>query len=291
MPEQNQRRIVVTGGNKGIGLATVERILAEHSDTFVYLGSRNEERGATAVRQLMTSHPEWAGRVALLGLDVSRDESVLSASSTVEAPLYGIVNNAGIGGRRASLEDVLQVNAYGPWRVCEAFAPLLRQRGRVVIVTSAAGPNFVQRCSDEMQQFFLSDSLTWKALDELMRECVALRAPEDFEARGLGDGDSYGLSKACANAAMKILARKHPELVVNACTPGFVATDMTQSYVSERGKTAAELGLKTPFEGATATLHLLFGEFETSGWYFGSDAQRSPLNRYRSPGDPPYAGD
>lgn len=30
---------------------------------------------------------------------------------------------------------------------------------------------------------------------------------------------------------------------------------------------------------------------EGSGRYYGSDGLRSPLDRYRSPGDPPYQGD
>ena len=39
------RRILVTGANKGIGLALVEAILAQHADTFVYLGARDAGRG------------------------------------------------------------------------------------------------------------------------------------------------------------------------------------------------------------------------------------------------------
>ena len=53
----------------------------------------------------------------------------------------------------------------------------------------------------------------------------------------------------------------------------------------------AEMGMKAPVHGTQAALHLLFGEPGGNGWYFGSDAQRSPLDRYRSPGDPPYTGD
>ena len=49
------RRIVVTGANKGIGLAIVEAILTEHADTFVYLGSRDEGRGRAAVAALTRS--------------------------------------------------------------------------------------------------------------------------------------------------------------------------------------------------------------------------------------------
>ena len=87
------------------------------------------------------------------------------------------------------------------------------------------------------------------------------------------------------------LARENPELKVNAVTPGFIATDLTTPFAEARGQTPQEMGMKTPHEGATATLHLLFGALEGNAWYYGSDAERSPLHRYRAPGDPPYTGE
>ena len=107
---------------------------------------------------------------------------------------------------------------------------------------------------------------------------------------GLGGGDAYGLSKACLNAYTVELARTNPTLTVNACTPGFIETDMTRPYADARGVAPAEMGMLSPAEGTRSTMHLLFGEVGGSGWYFGSDAVRSPLDRYRSPGDPPFTG-
>ncbi len=291
MSREEERRIVVTGANKGIGRATVERILAEHPGTFVYLGSRDEARGVAALRELLQIEPAWENRLQVLQIDVSDDDSVQAASKRVRKPLYGLVNNAGIGGRDASLERVVEVNAYGPRRVCEAFANQLEPQGRVVIVTSAAGPNFVNQCSAEIQQFLLKDDLTWEELDSFMQNCLKLDSPEEFEEHGLGNKNAYGLSKACANAYMRIFARHHPELVVSACTPGFIATDLTKDRALSQGKSPEEMGMKTPHEGATAILHSLFGDLAVSGWYYGSDAQRSPMHRYRSPGDPPYSGE
>jgi hypothetical protein len=65
---------------------------------------------------------------------------------------------------------------------------------------------------------------------------------------------------------------------------------MTRSYAKAQGKTAAELGLKQPSAGARTALLLLFGEPEGNGRYYGSDGQRSPLDRYRAPGSEPYRG-
>jgi len=49
--------------------------------------------------------------------------------------------------------------------------------------------------------------------------------------------------------------------------------------------------MKPPTEGTRSVLFLLFGEPEGNGRYYGSDAVRSPMHRYRSPGDPPYTGE
>ena len=87
------------------------------------------------------------------------------------------------------------------------------------------------------------------------------------------------------------LARRFPNLAVNACTPGFIETDMTRGYATAQNKSPAELGMKTPDEGVRSALHLLFGELEGNGRYYGSDAKRSPLDRYRAPGSPAYTGD
>jgi len=291
------RRILVTGGNKGIGLAIVEAILTEHADAFVYLGSREIERGHEAAAGLVRDHREWRDRLDVVGLDVADDASVGEAAKHVGAAslgekLYGIVNNAGIGTGRGDLAAVLNVNTLGVHRVCEAFLPLVEPRGRIVNVTSAAGPSFVATCSPERQRFFLDAGLTWNELRAFIDECLALgRDGGSFAAAGLGDGSAYGLSKACTNTYTLILAREHPELRVNACTPGFIATDMTRHYAEGAGKTPAELGMKPPSEGAKAPMHLLFGEIEGSGRYYGSDAKRSPLDRYREPGSPAYTGD
>jgi NAD(P)-dependent dehydrogenase (short-subunit alcohol dehydrogenase family) len=293
------RRILVTGANKGIGFAIAKGILTEHDDTYVLLGSRDRERGEAAVRALTELQPAFSQRVRLIHIDVASDESVAQAAKSVrnllgtDESLDGVVNNAGIGAKSRTLEAVLNVNVAGVRRVCETFLPFMdAERGRIVNVTSASGPNFVAECSDERRRFFLDGSREWADLEALMQECIALQGdPSAFAKRGLGDGNAYGLSKACANTYTLQLARRYPKLSINACTPGFIETDMTRSYAESQGKTAREIGMKTPDEGARSPLHLLFGELDGNGRYYGSDCQRSPLDRYRAPGSPPYTGD
>ena len=266
-------------------------ILEQQSDTRVLLGSRNAERGALARQTLIDQHPEWSDRVEVLEIDVSSDTSVTAAAALVASKshsLYGIVNNAGVGFGVGNLSDTLQVNTYGVRRVCEAFVPLLAPAGRIVNITSAAGPNFVSECSPEKQAFFVDKKISWANLDSFMAECVAIGKADEFAARGLGNGDSYGLSKACANSYTLLLASEHPALLVSACTPGFIETDLTRAYAKAHQKSVADMGLKTPAEGTRSAMFALFEELAASGYYYGSDAKRSPLDRYRAPGAPEY---
>lgn len=293
------RRVLITGANKGIGRAAVAAVLEAWEDTHVLLGSRSWERGRAAREELVAREPAWTPRVDVLPLDVADDASVAAAAQTVAtrfgsdpAPLYGIVNNAGIGLGSGDMRTVLNVNTWGPKRVCDTFVPLLdASQGRIVNVASASGPRFVSKCSPERQRQLTDPEVTWAQIQALMDEALAIDGRGgDFEAAGLDGGDAYGLSKACLNAYTLALARQHPALTIHACTPGYIETDMTRGAAQRRGLAPQALGMKPPEHATRVILHLLFGEPGGSGWYFGSDAQRSPLDRYRSPGDPPYTG-
>ena len=173
--------------------------------------------------------------------------------------------------------------------MCEAFIPLLETTGRIVNVTSAAGPNFVEAANDVTRNLLIDPDVQWDAVEEYMNRCIS--ESKDSASTTSGLGNAYGLSKACANALTLILARENPELTINACTPGFIETDMTRPFAESQGKSASEMGMKTPEQGSSASVFLMMGEVPGSGMYFGSDCLRSPLDRYRSPGDPPYEGD
>jgi NAD(P)-dependent dehydrogenase (short-subunit alcohol dehydrogenase family) len=175
------------------------------------------------------------------------------------------------------------VNLFGIHRVCEAFIPLLDSAaGRIVNITSASGPSFVATCNQQDQQLLTDPAISWSALQAWIRDHL----------NGSGEtGNAYGFSKACANSYTMILARENPTLQINACTPGWIETDLTRPQAEGSGKSAAEMGMKPPAEGTRSALFLLFGEPQASGQYYGSDAIRSPLDAYRAPGDPPYSGD
>jgi NAD(P)-dependent dehydrogenase (short-subunit alcohol dehydrogenase family) len=286
------RRVLVTGANKGIGLATVRAVLEQHDDSAVLLGSRDTARGQAAIDDLCAAQPAWRARLSLLPIDVADDRSVHAAREAVDGELHGIVNNAGIGLGSLDLATVVNVNTLGPKRVCDAFLPLLATGGRVVNVSSASGPNFVGQCSPGRRAFFRDATATWEQIEALIREAIdSADDPARAEALGLGDLSAYGFSKACLTLYTMALAREHPDLCINACTPGYIETDLTRPTAAARGAAPAELGMKPPAAGTVTILFLLFGEPGGSGHYYGSDARRSPLDRYRAPGSPEYTGD
>ena len=133
--------ILVTGGNKGIGLAIVTKLLKDHADTFVFLGSRDANRGQTAVQGIIESLGEpYKNRLELIQLDVTSDESVANAVKHIRnkyqedsQPLYGVINNA--GGFLNTPRGTIDLNTYGVHRVCEAFLPLLqKENGKIQVL-------------------------------------------------------------------------------------------------------------------------------------------------------------
>ena len=261
--------------------------MSDRPDTFVYLCSRSIERGQDAAADIINNvGGDTSTRIEVLQMDVSDDTSVTTAATTLSAKigqqsLYAIVNNAGIGFGSYKMNDVLQTNTYGPHRVTEAFLPMLHRTenssttGRIVNITSASGPNFVAKMTSAGidVSILLNPLSTWTEVESFM-ENVKTIVP-DIEATPM---DVYGLSKACVNAYTMQTARAHPDLVVNSLTPGFIDTDLTKGY-------GASL---PPSAGTTVILYCLFGENVGTGRYYGSDAKRSPLDRYRGPGEPPY---
>ncbi|MDC0077880.1 SDR family NAD(P)-dependent oxidoreductase [Deltaproteobacteria bacterium] len=290
------KRILITGANKGIGLATVAKLLGSYDETFLLLGSRDSKKGYQALNSLLDIQPEWKDRLDLIQIDVEQDLSVNSAAEEVvtkfgrtPSPLYAIVNNAGIGDSMLGLNKVLQVNTFGPKRVCDAFVPLLNPSiGRVVNVTSASGPLYLAGSSNETKNLLTNPDVSWTEIEKFMSECLKLESERTTDWGG--DWSAYGISKACTNAYSIYLAKNNPNLTINACTPGFIETDLTRPLAESNGKTPAEMGMKSPEEGVSASVFLLMGNPSGSGHYYGSDCVRSPLDKYRSPGDPPYTG-
>lgn len=91
---------------------------------------------------------------------------------------------------------------------------------------------------------------------------------------------TYGLSKAMLHLMTIYFAKSNPKILSSAISPGFIATNMTAGY-------GASL---TPEQGTVSIRHCLFKDISGNGWYYGSDALRSPLHTTRNPGEPAFTG-
>ena len=123
--------------------------------------------------------------------------------------------------------------------------------------------------SIEVKRLLSSPSVTWAQLDDVIRTA---------DLQGFG---GYGASKACLSAFTMELARIHPNLLSSAISPGYIRTAMCPG------------GSKLPEDGTVSIRHCLFGDRAKlgNGWYWGSDARRSPLTRTRDPGTAEYRGE
>lgn len=272
--------------------------MEQHDDVVVLMGTRDLARGELARQALIKRHAGWSTRLELLEIDVASPTSIAAARETLSArhgvepaPLYGLVNNAGIGLGSSDFNTVVAVNTLGVKQVCDAFVPLINTSGRVVNVSSASGSKFVSQCSDQRQQFFQDPKVEWCDIESLIEQAERVQGDSKGCATlGLGALDAYGFSKACVSLYTISLAKQNPHLQINACTPGYIETDLTRPQAQMQGVAPAELGMKPPSQGTTAILFLLFGNPQGSGHYYGSDAKRSPLDRYRAPGSPEFDG-
>jgi NAD(P)-dependent dehydrogenase (short-subunit alcohol dehydrogenase family) len=134
-----QKAVLVTGASTGIGRKVTERLAAD--GYFVYAGARKEADLETLSK---------IKNVQGIRLDVTKQEDIDAAVATIKKArrgLYGLINNAGIGTQGSLIEGpfdefdlTMQVNAYGPWRVTKAFAPLIiEEKGRIATTGSISG--------------------------------------------------------------------------------------------------------------------------------------------------------
>jgi NAD(P)-dependent dehydrogenase (short-subunit alcohol dehydrogenase family) len=306
---QMAKKILVTGANKGIGYAIAKALLDQ--GCFVYLGSRDSGRGAAALKSLVDAKPEHASMAEVVPLDVTDEASVAAASAHIKAQgqLDVLINNAG-GSASPGLnftnvtdhEQTIELNFFGAVRVTEAMLPIMPEGGRIVMLSSGAAPTFVSKCSPEKKAFFCKPDATRAEISAVLDEIKAIgakaadadAATSAFEAAGFGSGSSYGLSKAVLNLYTMLIARENPKLSVNACTPGFVETDLTRHFADKYGKTPAEMGMISTEQGARSALFCAVGDVPTpagKGYYYGSDSLRSPLDSLRNPGTAAHEGE
>jgi len=182
----DRRVALVSGTSRGIGAEIARQLAAEHG-FIVFAGARDPD------------DVEEADGIVPIELDVADQGQIDAAQERIGSEvghLDALVNNAGVYGDPIGAADydldraheVLEVNTFGPWRLIEAFLPLLRRSDapRIVNVSSGAGQ--------------LSDMNGGRA--------------------------AYRVSKAALNALTRTLASDERWLRVNTMCPGWVRTDM-----------------------------------------------------------------
>jgi NAD(P)-dependent dehydrogenase (short-subunit alcohol dehydrogenase family) len=141
---KQQRIILVTGANKGIGFEVIKKLLEESStsnNNLILLGSRDLTRGQDALVKLGSP-----SNVHVLQLDTSSAESIARATDEIKQKYGGqldvLINNAGIATTDNSIEgmqNVFGTNYYGVKMVNKHLFPLIKENGRVVNVSSQVG--------------------------------------------------------------------------------------------------------------------------------------------------------
>jgi 2-dehydro-3-deoxy-L-rhamnonate dehydrogenase (NAD+) len=139
------RVAVITGGARGIGFATAERLL--RSGARVAIWDIDGARAKQSANELAALGTVSAHVVELT--DASAIEGALSETLAAHSRLDIVVNSAGItGGNGLTWEldpkvwrQVLEVNLYAPYLVCRAVVPhmIVAGYGRIVNIASIAG--------------------------------------------------------------------------------------------------------------------------------------------------------
>jgi len=196
MSDKTTRIALVTGANRGIGFEVCRQLAGKG---FIVLLTARDARTAKAAADALNR----AGRVESLVLDVDDADSIAKAAAEVAGQyerLDVLINNAGINYdtwetiENADIDgtvmETITTNLLGPWRVCQAFLPLLRKShaGRIINVSSESG---------------------------------------SLAHMGAGP-PAYQVTKAALNALTRTLAGelRGSHILVNSVCPGWVATDM-----------------------------------------------------------------
>lgn len=194
------RTALVTGGDSGIGLATARRLLEEGAA--VVITDLHQGRLDEAARSLPA-----AERLHAFAADVTSLDSLAALADRVQQTAGDIdvlVHCAGITGATGKFHEIddagwtrtIETDLLGPVRVVRTFLPALRRGGwgRIVLVAS----------EDAVQPY-----------------------PDEIP---------YCAAKAGVLALMKGLSKTYAAegVLVNAVSPAFIATPMTDAMMRQR---------------------------------------------------------
>jgi NAD(P)-dependent dehydrogenase (short-subunit alcohol dehydrogenase family) len=239
--QDNQARsILVTGATTGIGRNLAETLAGE--GYHVYAGARTNSEMAelNAIKN-----------ITAVRLDVTKQDQIDAAVAMIRnkgTGLYGLVNNAGIGGGgpvlQTTIEDqtgVYQVNVEGVYRITKAFAPLIiESKGRITSTGSVAGTISNAGFNAYSGSKHWIEAFTDALADEMTSKGVAVSVIEP------GNYQTHIRRNTLLAAFAKVTA-----------AGGEITDDMQKMY--DRTE-AYELSFKKPDEVTEAFMHALFDD-------------------------------
>jgi len=234
MSGENKKIAVVTGGNSGMGKATVAA-LADHGFTVVML-CRNKARGEAALQDLL----EKDGRdIRLMQCDLGRMEDIRKFTEEFDEQYPRVdvlINNAGVVAldRRETydgLEEQFGVNHIGHFLLTLRLAKKMDRGSRIIVVASGA---------HKVGKIYFDDYNLTQSFNPIK---------------------AYSQSKLANILFTRELALRLKDrgITVNCCHPGAVATSMGVDRTTGFGTKVTGL-LKpiflTPEEGARTAIYL-----------------------------------
>ena len=196
--------VLVTGGSRGIGAATVRMIIKTGGAAVIHYGS-NEAAALTLAREVGESHvhlcradllsPEeterlWDDAIAWRGrIDVLANNAGIYEKNALDLPVYDWLSG---------WERSMRINLYSAAQLCRRAVQHFRQRGGGIVINVASRAAHRGDSIDHMQ---------------------------------------YGASKAGMLALNRSIARNAAKdnILAYGVAPGFVLTDMVSEYVAEHG--------------------------------------------------------
>jgi len=227
------RTFLVTGGNTGIGRATAAGLASRGGR--VYLACRSPDKGRAAAAAIGAE--AGGDAVQFVQLDLADLSSVRACAEEFLArdqPLHGLINNAGVAGRRGLTTDGFElafgVNHLGHFALTTALLGRLADSAPARVVTVASDAHFQARGVDFTAVRRRTISVTGMAEYATSKLCNVLFSAE-LAQRAAGRGiSSYALH------------------------PGVVASDIWRR-VPWPVRPLIKLRMITPGEGARTTLY------------------------------------